>query len=325
MLMAPLFSAELGGHHSGFPRRFSQGLYQLLISDIDQLPRSCGSAGSREEASSPCAPLSEGARILPELGFAAETLCPKPSRLRFWNQKFQKFRSPSSSGPRPWNLPLCTYVPRKHQGKEFINISKYIEIRSHKHRDMPIDNYHAYSFKRGKRLYSTTEGFPFSLCSSILRNPHLVYQVWRARVSLCSLLTGKPGQKKIMLLNGSSKMPKTVNPKTIRTSPFIFPAKNCWLFAFFPMGEMLSSFLSSKPLASQFTTEYNFKHAKSGSSQNCNYIKITDRVKADGDSKQEIFIHWFVLLVMQQTFTGSFIYRVQTSIGCSGLCWPLGI
>lgn len=128
-----------------------------------------------------------------------------------------------------------------------------------------------------------------------------------------------------MLLSGFSKRPKTVNPKTVLASFFIFPAKNCWLLTLFPMAEILTSSLSSELLASHFTTEYNFKHAKSASSQNCKYIKITDRVKADGDSKQERFIHWFVLLVMQQTFTGSFIYWVQTSIGCSGLCWLPGI
>ena len=133
-------------------------------------------------------------------------------------------------------------------------------------------------------------------------------------------------EKKIMLLNGFPKMPKTANPKTVATSLFIFPAKNCWLLTLFPIGEISTSFLSSKILASHFKTEYNFKHAKSGSSHNCKYIKITDRVKADGDSKRPgSFIHLFVPLVMQQTFTGSFIYWVQTFIGCSGLSWLSGI
>ena len=137
---------------------------------------------------------------------------------------------------------------------------------------------------------------------------------------------GNMGRKKIMLLNGFPKMPKTANPKTVATSLFIFPAKNCWLLTLFPIGEISTSFLSSKILASHFKTEYNFKHAKSGSSQNCKYIKITDRVKADGDSKQPgSFIHLFVPLVMQQTFTGSFIYWVQTFIGCSGLSLLPGI
>ena len=38
---------------------------------------------------------------------------------------------------------------------------------------------------------------------------------------------GNMGRKKIMLLNGFPKMPKTANPKTVATSLFIFPAKNC--------------------------------------------------------------------------------------------------
>lgn len=112
-----------------------------------------------------------------------------------------------------------------------------------------------------------------------------------------------------MLLNDSPKIPKTVNAKTVSTSLFIFLPKKCWLLILFPMGEIYTSFLSSKIQASHFTTEYNFKHAKSGSSQNCKYIKITDRVKADGDSKQQgCFIHLFLPLLPQQTFTGSFIY-----------------
>lgn len=132
---------------------------------------------------------------------------------------------------------------------------------------------------------------------------------------------GNMGRKKTMLLNGFPKMPKTMNAKTVPTSLFIFPAKNCWLLTLFPMGEIKTSFLSSKIQVSHFTTEYNFKHAKSGSSQNCKYIKITDRIKADGDSKQQgHFIHLLVPLLTQQTFTGSFIYWVQTFIGCSGLC-----
>lgn len=117
---------------------------------------------------------------------------------------------------------------------------------------------------------------------------------------------------------------KDCKSKGCRDQPFCLPCEEPLTIYVVSNGETLTRFLSSKPLASQLTTEYNFKHAKSGSSQNCKYIKITDRVKADGDSKQESFIHGFVLLVMQQTFTGSFIYErkhllgAQASVGCQG-------
>lgn len=49
---------------------------------------------------------------------------------------FLKPKRPSSSGLGTLNLPLFTYVPRKHQGEEFMNTPKHIKIWSHKHRDM---------------------------------------------------------------------------------------------------------------------------------------------------------------------------------------------
>lgn len=132
------------------------------------------------------------------------------------------------------------------------------------------------------KLYTTTENFLCFVCTFLPQNLHLVYEVCRTGFVFFvfpALLAGKHGQKKkIMLLNGFPKMQKTANPKTVATSLFIFPAKSCWLLTLFPIGEF-NFFLIFKNLASHFKTEYNFKHAKSGSSQNCKYIKITDRLK----------------------------------------------
>ena len=223
--------------------------------------------------------------------------------------------------------------PGNSRGKNSLNIKMWIH-RTHKFRYLTLDNYHVYNFQGGGggqgvvKLYTTTEDFLcFRLYFSSSKSSSMKY-AGQGFFFFFLHFTGREtwAEKKIMLLNGFPKMPKTANPKTVATSLFIFPAKNCWLLTLFPIGEISTSFLSSKILASHFKTEYNFKHAKSGSSQNCKYIKITDRVKADGDSKQPgSFIHLFVPLVMQQTFTGSFIYWVQTFIGCSGLSWLSGI
>lgn len=64
----------------------------------------------------------------------------KDSKASFW-----KLRSPSSSGSRTLNLPLCTYVPRKDRGKGLVNISKY-EATIH---ISDTDNYHVCSFQWG--------------------------------------------------------------------------------------------------------------------------------------------------------------------------------
>lgn len=187
---------------------------------------------------------------------------------------------------------------------------------------MHINNYYVYSFK-GERLYIPLLKviLCFSLCFS--SSKILIESIKHEGQGFLSTFywQGNMDRKKIILLNGFPKMPKTMNAKTVPTSLFMFPAKSCWLLILFPMGEIKTSFLSSNIQVSHFTTEYNFKHAKSGSSQNCKYIKITDRIKRDIVSKQQgRFIHLFVPLLMQQTFTGSFIYWVQTFIRCSGLC-----
>lgn len=213
-----------------------------------------------------------------------------------------------------------------------LNIKMWIH-HTPKFRYLPIDNYHVYNFQGGGWWGYRPQQKDFLCFSLYFSSSKSSSSLWSMQDTVLLVFfppafywQGNMGRKKIMLLNGFPKMPKTANPKTVPTSLFIFPAKNCWLLTLFPMGEISSSFLSSKILASHFKTEYNFKHAKSGSSQNCKYIKITDRVKADGDSKQPgSFIHLFVPLVMQQTFTGSFIYWVQTFIGCSGLSLLPGI
>jgi hypothetical protein len=88
-------------------------------------------------------------------------------------------------------------------------------------------------------------------------------------VSLYILLTGNHGQQK-KDIKWFSQNAKDCESKDDFRQPFYLLMQRTVDYSHCFQWEKF--FLSSKIRASHFTTEYNFKHAKSGSSQNCECI-----------------------------------------------------